>query len=99
MIAGISPRLKPKGPFSRLASVERVLAQMSEHKRVLRRDPEQPTEGGRDKRAQGAAGSVGCVWWRLPLIRQCADSARNVRAIINALPTISFPHIAEARDG
>ena len=99
MIARIPRRLKPKGPFSCLGSVERALAHMSEHKRVLRRDPEQPTEGGRDKRAQGAARSVGCLCWHFSLIGQCAASARNVRAIINTLPTISFPNIAEAGDG
>ena len=99
MIARIPPCLKPKGPFSRLASVERVLAQTSEHKRVLRRDPEQPTEGGRDKRPQGAARSVGCFCFRFSLIRQRSASARNVRAIINTLLRPSFPHIAGAGDG
>jgi len=99
MIARIPPRPRPKGPFSRLASLERVLAQMSEHKRADRRYPRQPTEGGRDKRAQGAAQSVGCLCWRFPLIRQPAASARNVRVTSKPLFRSSFPHIAEADDG
>jgi hypothetical protein len=99
MIARILPRLKPKGPFSRLGSLERALAQMSENGRADRRDPRQPTEGGRDKRAQGAARSVGCFCFRFSPIPQCAPSARNVRAIINMLLCPSFPHIAEAGDG
>jgi hypothetical protein len=54
---------------------------------------------GRDKRPQGAARSVGCFCFRFSLIRQCAASARNVRAMINTLLRPSFPHIAEAGDG
>ena len=99
MIARIPPCLKPEGPFSRLGSVERALAQTSGHERADRRDPGQPTEGGRDKRAQGAARSVGCFCFRFSLIRQCAASARNVRAIINTLLRPSLQHIAEAGDG
>jgi hypothetical protein len=99
MIARIPRRLKPKGRFSCLGSVERALAQTSEHKRANRRDPRHPTEGGRDKRAQGAARSVGCFCFRFSLIRQCAASARNARAIVSALLNMAFPHIAEAGDG
>ena len=99
MIARIPPRLKPKGPFPRLASLERVLAQMSERKRANRRDPGHPTEGGRDKRPQGAARSVGCFCFRFSPIPQCAATARNVRAIINTLLRPSFAHISEAGDG
>ena len=54
---------------------------------------------GQDKRAQGAARSVVCFCFRFSLIRQCAASARNVRAIINTLLRRSFPHTAEAGDG
>ena len=99
MTACIPPRLKPKGPFSCLGTVERALAQMSEHKRADRRYRQQPTERWRDKRAQGAARSVGCFCFRFSLIRQCAASARNVRAIINTLLRPSLQHIAEAGDG
>ena len=98
MIARLPPGLKPKDLFSCLGTVERALAQRSEHKRVLRRDPEQPTEGGRDKRPQGAARSVGCFCFRFSLIRRCAASARNVRAIINALFCPSFAQSDEVGD-
>jgi len=99
MIARIPPRLKPKAPFSRLGSLERALAQTSGHERADRRDPGHPTEGGRDKRAQGAARSVGCFCFRFSPIPQCAATARNVRAIINTLLRPSFAHISEAGDG
>ena len=99
MIARNPPRLKPKGPSSNLGSVERALAQMSEHKRADRRAPRQPTERGRDKSPQGAARSVGCFCFPYSLIRQCAASPCNVRTIINTLLSIAFPHIAEAGDG
>jgi hypothetical protein len=99
MTARILTRLKPIGAFSYPSSLQRVLAQLSEHKQAGNTDPRQPTERWRDKRPQGAARSVGCFCLRFSLIRQCAASAFNVRAIINTLPTISFPHIAEAGDG
>ncbi len=99
MIARNPPRLKPKDPSSNLGSLERALAQMSEHKRADRRCSRQPTEGGRDKRAQGAARSVGCSCFRFSLIRQCAASACNVPTIVSALLSIAFGHIAEAGDG
>jgi hypothetical protein len=99
MIAHISTGLKPKGAFSYPSSLQRMLAQMSEHKRANRRYPRQPTERGRDKRAQGAARSVACFCFRFSLIRQCAASARNVRAIISALLSMVFPHVAEPGDG
>ena len=99
MIARIPPLLNRKRPFSRLGSLERALAQMSEHKRANRRDPRQPTERGRDKRPQGAARSVGCFCFAFFAHSQCAASARNVRAIINTLLRPSFPHIAEAGNG
>ena len=98
MIVRSPRRLKSKSPFSRLDSVERAPAQMSEHKRVNGRYPRQPTERGRDKRAQGAARSVGCFCFRSSLIPQCAASARNVRAIINALFCPSFPQSDEVGD-
>ena len=99
MIAHLPPGLKPKDPFSCLGSVERALAQMSEHERANTRYPRQSTERRRDKRAQGAAQSVGCLCWRFPLIRQPAASARNVRVTSKPLFRSSFPHIAEADDG
>jgi hypothetical protein len=99
MMARISTPLKPKGAFSYPSSLERVLAQMSEHKRADRRYPQQSTERGRDKRAQGAARSVGCFCFRFSPIRQRAVSVRNVRAIISTLLSLSFPHIAEFSDG
>ena len=98
MIARIPPRLKRKSVFSYPGSLQRVLAQMSVHKRAVRRAPRQPTERGRDKRAQCAARSVGCFCFRSSLIPQCAASARNVRAIINALFCPSFAQSDEVGD-
>lgn len=60
---------------------------------------QEPTDRGPDKRPQGAALSVGCFCWAFSLIRQCAARARNVRGAVNALPILSFPHIAGAGDG
>ena len=99
MIARILTRLNPKGALSYATSFQRMLAQLSEHKRAVRRNPRQPTERGRDKRAQGAARSVGCFCFRFSLIPQCAASAGNVRAIINVLFCPSFPQSDEVGDG
>jgi hypothetical protein len=58
-----------------------------------------PTDRGRDKRPQGAARSVGCFYWDILAIRQCAAPGRNVRETCNALPELAFPHIAGGGDG
>ncbi|MBB4398842.1 hypothetical protein GGD62_007990 [Bradyrhizobium sp. ERR14] len=57
------------------------------------------TEGGRDKRPQCAARSVGCCCSDFSLIRQCGASARNVRPTINSLYGFSISHIAEVGHG
>jgi hypothetical protein len=77
----------------------RGAASFREEGRVDRGGVQEPTDRGPDKRPQGAALSVGCFFRFFSLIRQCSARARNVCAAINALPILSFPHIAGAGDG
>ena len=50
-----------------------------EEGRAGRGGVQKPTDRGRDKRPQGAARSVGCFYWDILAIRQCAALGRNVR--------------------
>ena len=77
----------------------RGAASFREGGRADRGGVQEPTDRGPDKRPQRAALSVGCFCRGFSLIRQCAARARNVRAAINALSILSFPHIAGAGDG
>ncbi len=70
-----------------------------EEGRADRGEEQEPTDRGPDKRPQGAARSVGCFCWEFSLIRQCAASARNVRAACNTFPELGFLHIAGAGHG
>lgn len=54
-------------------------------------------EGWRDKRAQGALGSVGCFFWCFRRVSHCAAKVRNVRSLPIALILRRFLHIAEMR--
>jgi len=65
-----------------------------------RRPAEGETTGRRqDKRPQCAARSVDCFCYCFSPIQQCALLTRNVRAIVNPLLILPFPHIAEAGNG
>ena len=77
----------------------RGAASFREGGRADRGGVQEPTDRGPDKRPQGAALSVGCFFRVFSLIRQCSARARNVCAALNALPILSFPHIAGAGDG
>jgi len=77
----------------------RGAASFREEGRADRGGVREPTDRGRDKRPQGAARSVGCFYWDFSAIRQCAALGRKVRLTRNALPELTFPHIAEAGNG
>lgn len=51
--------------------------------------------GWRDKRAQGALGSVGCFCWSFCCVSQCVGSFRNVRLPLIALTLRGVLHIVE----
>ena len=51
--------------------------------------------GWRDKRAQGALGSVGCFYWSFRCVAQCAAKIRNVRVKLISLTLLGSLHIAE----
>jgi len=51
--------------------------------------------GWRDKRAQGALGSVGCFCWSFCCVSHCAAKVRNVRLLLIALILRRVLHIAE----
>jgi hypothetical protein len=50
--------------------------------------------GWRDKRAQGALGSVGCFCWAFCCASQCMAVIRNVRLLLITLTLLEFLHIA-----
>ena len=51
--------------------------------------------GWRDKRAQGAFGSVGCFYWSFCCASQCAAKIRNVLKPLIALTLHNVLHIEE----
>ncbi|MBG6200188.1 hypothetical protein IWQ48_001306 [Labrenzia sp. EL_13] len=51
--------------------------------------------GWRDKRAQGALGSVGCFCWSFCCVPKCAAKIRNVRSTVTMLTLLGSLHIAE----
>ena len=77
----------------------RGTASFREGGRADRGGVQEPTDRGPDKRPQGAARSVGWFYWDFSAIRQCAALGRKVRLTRNALPELTFPHIAGAGNG
>ncbi|MBG6162790.1 hypothetical protein IWQ54_002453 [Labrenzia sp. EL_195] len=55
--------------------------------------------GWRDKRAQGALGSVGCFCWSFCCVAQCAAKVRKVRFTVTMLTLLGSLHIAETHHG
>ena len=51
--------------------------------------------GWRDKRAQGALGSVGCFCLSFCCVSQCVAKIRNVRSTLIVLNLLGFLHLAE----
>jgi hypothetical protein len=77
----------------------RTRAHSREEGRAFRGGVQKTTDRGPDKRPQGAARLSGCFCLVFSLIRQCAASGHNVRALFKTLLALAFPHIAEAGHG
>jgi hypothetical protein len=60
---------------------------------------QQTTGRGQDKSRQCAARSGACYLLDLSPFSQCFQNPRNVRAAIQPVLDLGFPHIAEVGDG
>jgi len=77
----------------------RGTAYFREERGVSEGEDQQTTGRGQDKSRQCAARSGSCYLLDLSPFLQCFQIPRNVRAAIQPVLALGFPHIAEVDDG